>query len=1071
MRKLLAVLFLLANVGFAQTSATISGYAKDSSGAFVGSVRVTVANELTGAVRQTVTDAAGFYQVLALVSGTYTIDAESPGFKRYRNTGVVLRVDENVRADINLQIGEVTESVEVTADATLIDTRSSQTTATIDDRRIVDLPLNGRNVFRLAATLPGVLGVVAPDNSDMSDTRSGPRMNVNGGRPNQNYNRFNGTYFNNASRNTGMNVPPPDAVQEFKIQTSVFSADSGRNPGANVTVVSKQGTNEFHGTLWQFHRNDNLNARSFFQAVRPQLIQNQYGAAAGGPVIRNKAFIFGTFEGAKDRRQASEVTAITPSQAELNGDFSALSGRQLVNPFDNTPFPGNRIPTSLFDPVAQRLLQFVPTGGSIQALGPANRNSELFMLRHDLILSSQQTLFVHYYFNKNRLNENDLAYGSNVAGWTGRSRGPEAQNAGINHTWTLSPTLLNQLTLGFTRSFSLDTPLVTRTPEELGIAGMPAYTNGGSPQFNVAGRFNLASGGPVKFAQNTYQVQNQVSKILGNHTLKFGFEFLDLGFFQAFLGPPGFSFNGQRTGGGLATRGDPLADFLLGAYQQLPITNGVRNNDGAARFYAGFVQDDWKVSPRLTLNLGLRYELSTPWSDKYDRLNTVVPDPSVRSGEFPNAPVGMLFPGDLPRGIYATDRNNFAPRAGFSWDVFGDGKTAVRGAYGIFFDTFNTDTIAQENPPFVGGRRTFRDGLLSNPFGSVGEAAPPAFIDPAAFTFVFPLNGLWSGQGEDSLRTTYVQSWNFTIQRQFLRDYAFSASYIGKSSTKLIAYRPFNAAPYIPGTDAQGRPLSTETNAESRVPFAPGIYGPEGYYLDDSFTGSYHGMQVELNRRFAGGLQLASSYTLSKSLDSSSTYTLGGCTANPFDHRAGKGRSDWDRRHALVVSGVWTPPVFANRSGVGRVLGGWNLSGIVTAQSGAPVTAAAGQNRAFDGTTCAGSYYPDIVGDIQRDHASRDDMIQQFFNRSAFALPGVGRYGTAARGMFSGPALVNTDLAILKDIPVTEGTRVQLRGEFANLFNQVNFNNPVANLANAQYARITGSAPGRAVQVAVKVLW
>ncbi|MBL8223209.1 MAG: hypothetical protein JNL62_28495, partial [Bryobacterales bacterium] len=261
------------------------------------------------------------------------------------------QVDQNLRSDITLDVGAVAESVEVTAEATLVDTRSSETSAIIDGKRLLELPVNGRNVFRLASTLPGVLGVVAPDNTDVTDTRGGPRMNVNGGRANQNYNRFNGTYFNNPSRNTGLNAPPPDAVQEFKIQTSNFSAESGRNPGANVTIVSRQGTNDFHGTAWEFHRNDNLNARSFFQTVRPQLIQNQFGVASGGPIKRNKAFVFGTFELLRDRRQAATTNAFPITRPESTGDFSALlPARQLVDPNGNTPFAGNRIPASRIDP-------------------------------------------------------------------------------------------------------------------------------------------------------------------------------------------------------------------------------------------------------------------------------------------------------------------------------------------------------------------------------------------------------------------------------------------------------------------------------------------------------------------------------------------------------------------------------------------------------------------------------------------------------------------------------------------------------------------------------------------------
>lgn len=1057
----------------AQTNGNISGYVKDPSGSVVTGAQIKLTNQQTGAARTSVTDDTGFYQLLGLVSGTYTVEAEASGFKRSRKPGILLAVDANVRADVALQLGQVTESVEVTSAATLVDARSSQTVASIDDRRLVDLPLNGRNVTRLAATLPGVLGVVAPDNSDVTDARGGPRMNVNGARANMNYNKFNGTYFNNPSRNTGLNPPPPDAVQEFRMQTSAFSAESGRNAGANVTVVSRQGTNEFHGAAWEFLRNDNLNARSFFQTSRPNLIQNQFGVAGGGPIKRNKAFIFGSWDATRDRRQAAETSVFPPTPAEVSGDFSALAGKQLVNPADNTPFPGNRIPGSLIDPAARRLLSFVPTGPGValQTQAPAVRNASLFLVRQDLNLTSRQNLFVHYYLTQNLLGEQGLAYGSNVADWTGRERKPRAQNAGINHVWTTSARTLNQFTAGYTRSFSLDTPLVTRTPEELGIQGMPVYTNGGSPQFNVAGRFNLASGGPVKFASNTYQLQDNFSWILNRHTLKFGVEAMDITFFQSFLGPPAFAYNGQRTGGGSAARGDSFADFLIGGYQQLAVTNGVRNNDGRSRYYSAFAQDDWKVTSRLTLNLGVRYEVATPWRDKFDAINTVYPQPGVRSTKFPTAPVGMLFPGDLPRGLYNTDKNNFSPRIGFAWDVFGDGKTAVRGAFGIFYDTINTDSIAQENPPFAGGRRAFSNGNTTNPFSSVGATAPVAIIDPKAFTFSLPINGLFSTQ-QSSLRNTYVNSWNFTLQRQLGQNWMVSGAYLGKTGVKLLAYRPFNAAIFVPGNDAQGRPLSTEANAESRVPFAPGVYGPQGYYLDNPFTSSYHSAQFEVNKRFAQGLQLAANYSLAKALDSSSTISLGGCVANPYDIRASKGRADFDRTHSLVASGIYSPQMYREQKGaLGRVLGGWSLSSILTLQSGAPVLVATGQNTPRDGTTCQGSYHPDLVGLIERAYSSKDDMLSQFFNRSAFALPAAGRYGTAARNMFSGPGSATVDAAFLKDVAIVEGIRMQFRAELSNLTNRVNFGNPIGQLANPRFGQITGAGSGRAVQLGLKLLW
>ncbi len=1069
----LAVFLLFTGFLAAQTKGTISGYTKDPSGAFVPNVQVNLTNEGTGAKRTTTSDETGFYQVLGLVSGTYTIDAEVSGFKRYRNTGVVLTVDQNVRADVELQIGQVSDSVEVAAQAVLIDTRSSEHSATIDDRRIVDLPLSGRNVFALAATLPGVLGVSAPDNSALTDARSGPIMNVNGARDNMNYDRFNGTYFMNPSRNTGLNVPPPDAIQEFRIQTSNFAADSGRNPGANITIVSKQGTNAIHGAAWEFVRNDHLNARTFFQAVKPVVKKNQFGAAAGGPIKKDKVFIFGTFELAKDHSQSTSTNALPPATPELNGDFSSLKTKQLVNPFDNTTFPNNQLPRSLFDPVAVKLLGFVPTvpqpGVTIQALGGNPRDAKLFMVRGDATLTSKQTLFGHYYFNQNKNVQDGLAYSANIAGWTGRNLGPRIQNIGLNHVYTITPTLLNQVTLGFARSFSLDLPTVSRTPAELGIQGMPQYSEGGSPQFTVTGRFTLGSGGTVKFISNNYQLLENLTIIRNRHTIKVGIEALDLSFFQSFLGPPNFSFNGVRTGGGTATKGDPMADFLIGAYQQLPISNGVRVNDDLTKFVGMFFQDDFKVSPRLTLNMGLRWELPQPWVSRHDQLNSIRLDPTIHSKVLSNAPPGLLFPGDLPRGLFAPNRKNFAPRFGFAYDVFGDGRTAIRGAYGIFFETNNADTLAQTNPPFNGGSRTFFNGLLSNPFGSIGVAAPPAFVDPAAVTFSFPLNGLW-GPITDKLKTTSVQEWDLILQRELRRDFALSVGYIGKTGRHLLAFRPFNAAPYIPGVDASGNPRSTVSNANQRVPFLSGIYGPSGAYLDNPFTSSYHSLQASLSKRFSKGLQFSAAYTLAKSIDSSSTDNLGGCLLDPFNVRHDRGLSSWDRRHAFVFSGVWTPPVYQRQEGLfGRMLGGWSLSGIETVQTGTPLTVSSGQDTMLNGSGCNGT--ADLLSDPNRAHSSRNDEINAYFNTAAFGQPLPGSPGTSGRGIFVGPRVINTDLAVLKDIAVREQLRFQFRAEFFNLLNEVNFSNPVVSLTSGTFGKIQGTGASRTIQFGLKLLW
>ncbi|HYO80280.1 MAG TPA: carboxypeptidase regulatory-like domain-containing protein [Bryobacteraceae bacterium] len=1060
--QICAALMLLAAVApaFAQTRGTVSGYVRDASGALVPGAAITLNHENTGSRRQTTADQEGYYQFLGLVSGRYSVEAEAKGFKKVANTGLELTADQNLRADISMEIGAVTETVDVSASAAVVDTRSATLASTINDRRIVELPLSGRNVIALASLLPGVTQVSSPSNSDVTHARGGSTMTVNGSRANQSYYTLNGTFFTNPSRNTGLNVPPPDAVQELRIQTSNFTAESGRNAGAIVSVVTRAGTNDFHGALWEFHRNSALNARNFFLPRKPSERQNQFGATAGGPIRRDKLFVFGAYEGVFDRRAASEVSAFPPTAAERSGDFSNLS-RQLVDPFTGAPFPGNQIPASRIDPVAQKVLEFVPLpppGGMLAAISPAPRDGHLGMTRADWNVSDRQSLFVHYYLNQNRLEAEALDFGSNIAGWMGRSQRVRNQNAGLNHTYVFSPTLLNQVTLGYTRSVSSDLPSTTRTNAELGMRGFPDYTNGGAAQFRVTGRLNLNSGGPVKFISNNYDINETLSWTKGRHTLRFGFQYLDLGFFQSFLGPATFTFNGTRTG-------DAFADFLTGAYRTLAFGYGVRNNDGLSGYYGAFFQDDFKVTPRLTLNFGLRYEVMQPWVDKADRINTVDTTPGAQSRVVPNAPPGLLFVGDLPRGLVETDRNNFGPRFGFAWDVLGDGRTAVRGGYGIFYEMLNADTVAQENPPFAGST-SYVNGRLVEP--AAGQVLPPVVPDPTNTGFVYPINNFFV---DLTLRTPYVQQWNFSVERQVGSDISVQGSYVGRVGHKLAAYRPFNAAIYVPGTDANGRPLSTLENAGQRAPFYPGIYGTQMLALSGAFNQSYHGAQLRVDKRFSNNFSVLASYTLGKAIDDSSTTTLGGCVSNPYDLRSERGRAQFDARHALSVSWFYTP-LPARRGWFGALFGGWNTSGIHRVRSGYPLTFYNGDDVALAMDICNGSeQHPDLIADPAREHESRGDMITRFFNTGAFRRPQTGTYGSAGRNILSGPAFVTSDLALLKNFVVAGETRLEFRAELFNAFNQVNFTRVRTTMTDPNFGRIDQAAPGRTIQLALKYVW
>ncbi len=1034
----------------AQVRGTIAGYVRDSTGAVIPAAKVALMSEQTGARRETSTDAEGFYQFLGLSTGTYTMEVSAANFKRYQNTAIQLELDQNLRSDIQLEVGAVTESVQVTGSATVVDTRSATLSTVVDDRRVVDLPISNRNVMGLAALIPGVTQVNSPSNSDVTDPRAGPTLTVHGTRADQFYQSLNGTYFNNPSRNTALNVPPPDAIQEFRIQTSNFSAESGRNAGAIVQVVTRSGTNAIHGALWEFHRNSALNARSFFDGIKPKQHQNQFGASAGGPIRRDKVFIFGAYEGIRDRRAASDVTAFPPTAAERAGNFSGLQ-KQLIDPSTLQPFPGNQIPQRSIDPAAQKILSFLPVPGAdgkVIAVAPAPRNSDLGMMRNDWNLTSKQTLFGHYYISQNQIT-NALPYSTNIVGWMTQTQFLRNQNAGLNHTYVIQPNLINQLTLGYTRSFSQDAPQQTVTNSALGI-NMPDYnTGGGAAQFNISGRFQLRSQNPRKYTSNNYDINDGVIWVKGRHTLKFGFQALQLSWFQTFLSPPLFTFNGARTG-------DPVADFLVGSYRTLAITYGVRVNDSLSRYYGAFGQDDFKVNSRLTLSLGLRYDLPLPWKDKADRVNTIDPRPGVQSKVVPSAPPGLLFVGDLPRGLVATDRNNFAPRFGFAYDIFGTGKTAVRGAYGVFYDTLNADSVAQENAPYAGSI-SFSNGNLSNPFA--GQNAPPVTTDAAHFKFYYPINNYFI---DLSNRTPYYQQWNFSIEQELRKNLSVQLAYVGNVGHKLGAYRPWNVAVYTPG--------ATAANSGDRAPFLPGIYGTGGIDLSNAYNSNYNGGELTVNKRFSNNFSVLGSYTYGKAIDDNSTISLGGCAANPYNLRADRGRAQYDARHVLAVSWLYVTP---SRGGaLGRVLGGWTASGIHRYRTGYPFTIYTGDDTVLGGDICGGGeLHPNTVGDWRRDYASRADMVAQFFNTKAFAAPPVGVYGSAGRDILSYPNSTTSDFALLKDVIVWREQRFQFRAELFNALNQVNFTAVRNTLTDSRFGQLSGVGPGRQIQFGLKYLW
>lgn len=1101
----------------AQATGTMSGFVKDPSGGVVPRAAVTATLVARGTVFTTQTDSEGFYSFPALEPGTYTLTVESPGFSRYTQEGVILTVRQNLRVDAALVVGSVTQGVTVTSAAPLVDTSSATVSGLVDDRRIVDLPLNGRNVMGLAEIVPGVLNVSAPES--LNDTRSGPTMDVNGGRANVNLFTFDGAIFLNASRNTGMNYPPPDAIQEFRMQTANFDAQYGRNSGSQTAVVSKAGTNAFHGDVWEFLRNEDLNVRNFFAPTVPLDKENQFGGAAGGPIEKNKLFYFGSFQALRKRPQGVSNAATVPTAAERSGDFTAdLPGTVLVDPtspLTGTPLTtssgapcvaNNIIASSCISAVTQNLLQYIPQSstGKLVTFAAKPVNNYNYFGRIDANVSPKNVLFGHFFLDHNTFS--DASDGGNITTFNHFESGAETDSITLGDTYTIKPTLINQATVAFLRTSTLQfsTPAISNV--SLGL-NMPQYDTPNSINLNVGGALEMGSDGTSStiYIGNSYDFRDDLTWIKGRHTIRFGGEIMPMHFLQRFLGTPSFNFNGSRSG-------DPLADFMLGAYASTSVAFGDAQNDDITVSPDAYIQDQFKMTPRLTLSYGLRWEPELFWHDKYNRIDTF--KQGEQSKVVPDAPPGIVFPGDpgITRTIVPAKYHNFAPRLGFAWDVSGNGKTSVRGGYGVFFEQLNADTMAQQNPPYTGVVNEY-NGLFNDPFGSVGATPPPAVLSgkfgcvptptaPFVTCPLFPLPAL--GYFVDgSLTTPYWQGWNLDIQRQVTPSTMLEVSYVGKIGTKLNNLRDFNPAAFTPGTTYNATTgvetaVSSLQNVNNRVLFEPGIIAPLSWTLGNDYRSWYHSLQAHLIKRLSHGISVDASYTLSKAEDMCSYICeAGATTSDPFNLRTLRGRSSWDRRHGFVASYLWSPPVSFSEHWKNVLLGGWTFSGITTIQSGAPISFYSGADVAVNGTGAAEPAFL-TAQPIALSHPSRAAMVNEFFNTSAFASPicsftpqpfnpqvieqenctpdGIpynllGQYGQSGRNILSGPAFVNTDFAILKEFPFKERYRIQFRSEFFDVFNQVNFNNPDSTVTDSTFGQILGANAGRVIQFALKVFW
>ncbi len=1087
------LLFLLLSAWMpatAQVTGTISGYIKDPSGAVIAGANVTATMAGQTASRNAMTDETGFFNLLAMPRGTYTVSASSTGFSTKSQSGIELTSGANARVDFDLVVGAISDRVQVTASTPMVETTTATSSNLVDDRRVQDMPLNGRNVVGLAAMMSEVSALST--SQTMGDSRGGPVMSVNGSNQNANYYTLNGATFMNFDQTTGFNAPPPDAIQEILIQTHDFPAEYGFTSGAQVSMVTKSGSNEFHGSAWEFLRNSQLNARSFFQTIRPHQSQNQAGAAGGGPLRKNRLFIFGSYQYLWQRQQAGSSVTTVPTAAYRNGDFTALSStlKNPINPVTGlgwtspTGAPcvaGNVIAPGCMSKAAQSVLnKYIPASptNSVVTLSPAPWNNYNWLWRVDYNLSSKNMLAGT--FNYDHTDTTNLP--SNLSYLT-QSIYTNVGQGSLRDVHTFSPTLINESLVSWTYNRAIGGPDGSVPPSSIGI-NLPVDPAGRGVTLSISGGPNLAYPNITYQYYSAWDIDNSMTWIRGRHTLKFGFQFVQYRFYYGLTLTRSLSFTGTRTG-------NAMADFVLGAYDTASIWTGATDNTPKGWKHGFFVSDSFKVTPRLTLNYGLRYEPVVPPQQSSGRINSWLP--GVQSTVSPGSPPGFIFPGDpqLPKGLIYSDLNNFAPRFGFAWDINGNAKTVVRGAYGLFYQDQGGDILHANQAPW---RHDFTlyNGLMDDPFGSLNQPPPPTAASlPTDFgckkistfpglacDYILPISMVYT---EPHLRTPYIQHASFSVQRQFLKDWAAEANYTGQFGIKLLGHNQFDAARFMNDPFTGAAP--TVSNAPDRVPYLPGIISPVSREMSNFYRSWYNAVNLKVTKRMSHGITAQASYTLAKNITNQPETTVGliSNVPNPLNLNDGRGASLMDHRHGVAISWVWSPQVNSSNRLVKTVAGGWTVTGLHRYQSGTPLFLIMGTDVAANGSSYASSAQLAqlVTGmtapDLQKASPTRASMVAQFFNTAAIMPPKqvpLGTYGNFRRGMIYGPGYSNSDLSVMKNLSLaTERVKLQLRGEFFNVFNQVNFNNPDQNASSGTFGRITSAQGGRVAQVALKVLW
>lgn len=1050
MKKLFACFLLAAVCVFAQsTTGEIAGTVTDPTGAAVPGVRITFTNENTGEVKVVESGATGDYLATQLQVGTYQASVQSDGFRTVERPGIALSALQSLRVDFVLELGQVTETVTITSQAPQVDTRSTQIGMTVDDRRIKDLPLNGRNPLDLVRLVPGVQRV----STTIRPSFGQQNMNINGGRHfSVNYLLDGGSmsYFH---RGQGLILPPPDAVQEFRVSTTGVTAEHGRGFSV-ISAVTRSGTNEFHGSVWHFLRNDALDARNFFSRTVPKLRFNQFGGTIGGPIARDKSFFQFTYQGQRIREDRLR-TAFPATADERVGNFTGAD--PITNADTGMPFPGNIVPASQIDPVAKFMLDgWVPLpdrpNGSFvtQVSQPSDDNQYLTRVDHNLTDRHKINFRLFYDHNQGAdplRNADFINYGPNP-------RFNRMQTYTLEDNYLITPSFVNTIRLTYTRfnyqeSIPFDDDLADFGATDFNHAGGVVKSR---PLVQITNRFRLGPGRHRQRLSQNYALSWNMSWVKGNHNFKWGLDTQRNQFLYRDNRATGseWQFTGNRTG-------LPMADFITGRARRVRQASPIEFDH---RYIQSgiFFQDSFKIRRNVTMTVGVRNEFYPRWEEQQNQQTAMVP--GATSSFIPDAPDGLIWLSDS-QFPYQDNLVNIAPRFGLAWDVFGNGRTSVRTGYGVSYDPLTAEMAGgvQALQPFGASVDLNEPFALSAPFR--GTLNPFPFIfDPSSPNFVFPVTipkGFAVG-----LRNPYMQTYNLTLQQQVTDNMMVEIAYVGNVGRNLTYNREQNMAIY--GEGATGR------NTDARRIYQG--YGSIGE-LNSGASSSYNSLQLQVQRRFSRGLTFQAAYTYGRAIDevltssAFATVTQNGLQ-NPSDRSAERGRGDFDIQQRLVGSFLYEIP--APKGAISKVLGGWELGSIITMQEGRPFHVDAGRDRSL---TAVRHDRSQIVGDpALPSNRSRGEKILHWFDADAFALAPEGSFGNSGRNNLQGPGLFNLDVSLRKKFSINERHSVDFRVDFFNLPNNPNFGTPRRGSAtDRRLGQITGAGSGRIGQFSLKYMF